>query len=134
MRKENWLECLNEYLNTVYDKPFEWGSHDCCIFCNECVKAMTGKDFMTEFSSYNNETSAKKALNGKTLYMTIRKKFGKPISTAMTQRGDLVYNKFDTGPGLGICIGKEALFVGFEGREGLVTVPVLECSKGFKVE
>jgi len=133
MRKENWLECLNKYLGGVFDKPFEWGVHDCCIFCNECVKAMTGEDFMTEFVDYSNETTAKKALNGTTLYMTIKKKFGKPVPTAMARRGDLMYKKFDTGPALGICVGRDALFVGYEGKDGLVTVPTLDCEKAFRV-
>lgn len=134
MRHEDWLERLNAYFDEVYDKPFKWGKYDCCLFAASCVEVMTGFDYMKdERGTYKTEKGAKKALKGKTLFANLRAKLGKPIPLAMAQRGDVIYHVFDTGPAVGICIGQETFFVGREVKEGLVTIPTLECSKAFKI-
>lgn len=134
MRKENWWDRLSAYLDKVRDKPFKWGEHDCCLFSSNCVEAMTGVDYMSEYrGGYDSQETAWEVLKGKTLYMTIKKKLGKPVPLAMAQRGDVVYHVFHNGPAVGISIGQDALFVGQEEKKGLVTHPVLKCSKAFKI-
>lgn len=133
-RKENWFESLTAYIDSVMDKEFIWGEHDCCLFSAACVEAMTGHDYMAEErDTYDSQETAQEALKGRTLYMATKKKLGKPNPLATAQRGDVIYHVFPTGPALGICIGADALFVGREIKEGLVSVPVMDCSKSFRI-
>jgi len=131
MRKENWLECLNEYLDSVYDKPFEWGSHDCCHFAAGAVHAMTGNETMLGIK-YKTKTGAVRLIKKIPLDKRLEKIFGKSIALAAAKRGDMIYRTFDGWPSVGVCIGENALFVGQEGaREGLVSMPTLKCVKAF---
>jgi hypothetical protein len=47
---------LNEYLASVRDKPFEWGTHDCAHFTLGAVEAQTG--VWHEPPKYSNARSA----------------------------------------------------------------------------
>ena len=131
--KDNWPRLMNEAIESVRDKPFEWGEHDCCLFASSVVEAMTGEDPMPEFrGKYTDQESAiktLKTLGSGNLYQTMRKKFGNP---RRPRRGDVVYHN-DPVPSLGICIGENSVFVGQEGtKEGLVMLPS-EGMRGFRV-
>jgi hypothetical protein len=135
MIKDNWPRLMNQAIESVLDKPFEWGKHDCCLFAAGVVEAMTGEDPMAEFrGKYHDQESALKALKkigSGSLYHTMRAKFGNP---RRPRRGDVVYHTFDTGPTLGICVGANSVFVGEEGNhEGLVILPTAEMKRGFWV-
>lgn len=132
--RENWPRLMNEAIEGVRDRPFEWGKHDCCLFAASVVEAMTGNDPMAEFrGKYNDQESALKALKeigSGNLYQTMRRKFGNP---RRPRRGDVVYYNQPI-PTLGICIGESCVFVGQEGdHEGLVTLPTAEMKRGFHV-
>ena len=106
MRKENWLECLNKYLDSVYDKPFEWGSHDCCHFSAACVEAMTGENPMK--FKYKTKTGALRLIKKIPLDKRLEKIFGKPIALAAAKRGDVMFQTFNGAGGVGICIGEDS--------------------------
>lgn len=129
MRKENWLECLNSYLDSVYDKPFKWGSHDCCHFAAACVETITDQNPMK--FKYKTKTGALRLIKKIPLDKRLEKIFGKPMAVASAKRGDIMYHIFDDWPCVGVCIGQDALFVGEDGSEGLITVATLECEKAF---
>lgn len=129
MRKENWLECLHEYLDSVYDKPFKWGTHDCCYFSASCVEAMTGKNPMK--FKYKTKTGALRLIKKIPLDKRLEKIFGKPIALAAAKRGDIMLQIFDGFDGVGVCIGENSLFVGETDREGLIPVPTLSCKKAY---
>jgi hypothetical protein len=49
-------EALIDFLASVIDKPFQWGSMDCCRFANDAVKAQRGYGvvddlFLRDYSS-----------------------------------------------------------------------------------
>ena len=129
MRKENWLECLNKYLDSVYNKPFEWGAHDCCHFSASCVEAMTGKNPMK--FKYKTKAGALRLIKKTPLDKRLEKIFGKHIAVAAAKRGDIMYYIFDDWPCVGVCIGQGSLFVGRAVGEGLILIPTLECEKAF---
>ena len=45
-----------------YDRPFEYGTFDCCQFVSACVNEMKGKNPMSIFD-YENEAEAYKIIN-----------------------------------------------------------------------
>lgn len=48
MRQNNWAYALGEYINSVHQTPFAYGSHDCGILAAGVVKAMTGVDALPD--------------------------------------------------------------------------------------
>jgi hypothetical protein len=43
--KSSGADSLNSYLESVRDKPFEWGVHDCVLFAKGAAEAQTGAEF-----------------------------------------------------------------------------------------
>jgi len=133
MRYENWLEALNKYIGEVYDKPFKWGVHDCCHFAGRCVEVMTGDNPMKGIK-YKSKLGANKLMKAIPLDERLTELFGSSVPVAFAKRGDLVYTEFGGCPCVGVSVGKDALFVGFDGHEGLITVSVADCDKAFRIE
>lgn len=132
-RKENWPQLLNEYLNEIRDREFEWGVFDCCIMCAGAVKAITGEDLMSEFrGKYSSEESSDDVLaeiGEGDLHKTLVAKLGESVDGAHGKRGDVAYHE-PTGI-CGIVYGRNALFIG---DEGFVILPmILRGIKAFKV-
>lgn len=128
-------QSLNAYVESVRDRPFEWGSWDCCRFAAGAVEAMTGENPMAEFlGAYSDKSSAQAALReigAGTLYHTLLKKFGRPRHPSRAQRGDIAYAVHD-GPTLGVCLGQDCAFVGQQGQlEGLIMIPTLKTRRIF---
>src|SRR5690242_8272988 len=59
-RYQDWPERLAAFVATMRDRPFAWGSWDCCLFVAAAIKEMTGVDFGEPFraTGYNDEASA----------------------------------------------------------------------------
>ena len=137
-RKKNWPGRLVKAIETVQDQPFLWGRHDCCCFASFCVEAMTGqnpmKDFKGKYKDEKEALEALKVIGSGTLLETLKGIFGRPVSPHYAQRGDVVYTVFETGPSVGICLGKDSFFVGEDpNKEGLVSFPTREMAKVFKI-
>lgn len=128
--KRGWSHRLNVVIESNLKRPFEYGTWDCCLFVAECVEAMTGENPMPEFrNKYNDKEGALRlvrAHSAKSLYGIMRSKFGNPREGG--RRGDIVYTVTEDGPTLGICIGREAVFL-HEG--GITTVAMADFSKVF---
>lgn len=126
---------LLKYIESVKNKPLEWGTHDCCMFANNCMIALHGKSFMDEFvGKYSDAEGAKAALKkygSRTLYHTLVKKFGPAKHVANAKRGDIIF-KIDKkhGPALGICWGLHSYFVS---DDGLVAIKTAECVRSWAV-
>lgn len=118
-------ECLNKYLDSVVDKPFEWGVHDCFTFTNGAWQAMyehgwaddwIGK-YMTGGQPMRRDQLRKtfkfsdlnQALNSR-LKPYERPVFGSLVTTKKCQR-------WMTGYAMGISLGSRCVFLG---REGLI--------------
>ncbi|HEY2467976.1 MAG TPA: hypothetical protein VGI45_09040 [Terracidiphilus sp.] len=46
MREQNWTYNLGDFINSIHNAPFEYGTHDCGILAAGCIKALTGVDAM----------------------------------------------------------------------------------------
>jgi hypothetical protein len=133
-RFQDWEDRLSTYLDRVRDDEFYWGKHDCVLFANAAVKAITGEDFVSQYqdayASPREAAELLRELKFGTLHKAVTKTLGNPEHVAQATTGDVVeYRK-----ALGICVGRWSYFVGEQnGKEGLVFHPTLQCSHAWKI-
>lgn len=111
------------------DKPFQWGTNDCCTLAHEAVYAKSGRDALRGFRGYRTKAGAAKKLREKgkgTLLDTIIDILGKSIPVASARPGDIVM--LDAWR-LGICCGRMTAFIG---DEGILYVRTLDCERAFR--
>lgn len=91
MKHPDWQKRLVTVIKAAEKRPFSWGQHDCCLFAADCVEAMCGEDFATEFrGNYNSETGAKKALlRGGGSLERVLARFLDEVNPSLIQRGDV---------------------------------------------
>ena len=95
-KKTDWQPIFFSFIEEHYAKPFAWGSWDCCIFSDACIKAICGQPLIPKELKWKDEPTAMKAIKdyGGTLRKSIDKaakaKKLKKIKTAFLQAGDLV--------------------------------------------
>jgi hypothetical protein len=137
----DWEERLSAYVASVYDRPLVYGEHDCILYCASAAAAMTGEDVAAEYrGKYHDKAGAAailRTLGAGTLLRTIDATVPRR-SPALARRGDWVWHH----GAVGLCMGREALFVGEERladsagvlmREGLITVSRALWSKAWAV-
>jgi hypothetical protein len=130
MRVPDWAEALDRLIDERAGKPFAWGSHDCALWAADAVLAQTGQDFGAPFrGKYRSVAGSLRALKehgAGDLVSTITAALGEPVPVAWAGRGDIVM----LDGGAGVCIGRDALFVGDNGLEARRT---LSCELAWKV-
>ena len=134
MKKNDWSERLNTYIEDVRDLRFQWGANDCLTFANTAHEAMTGHQFAPDWrGQYKTAHTAKK------WYKALLKQQGfenivEAIDARLTRldvsippRGSIVGRSEGSGSvteiALGVCIGETVAFIS---REGVVSFPVNE--------
>ena len=144
-----WTRRLDALLAAHADRPFAWGSHDCCTFAADVVHTLTGHDFMADLrGTYTGRRHAARLLaeltatanpgGGKAgngmppLLAFAYARLGSPMVPGHAQRGDVVlYAQPATGrPALGVCVG--AFLVG-PGPTGLSRAPMALATHAWKV-
>jgi len=141
-RHGNWRTNLNALITARQETPFEWGQNDCCLWAADAILAQTGEDPAEKYrGTYSSELGAFRAMkrNDKVdnTDRLAQKLIGEPIHPALAQVGDIVL--FQSA--LGVCYGRNALFVGqeqligdaIEGHEGLLLIPMQKMSKAYRV-
>jgi hypothetical protein len=133
LRRPDWEPRLNAWLQRCADRPHRWGSHDCLMFGAGACRAVTGHDpGRGHRGKYRSAASANRYLRGLG-YLTpeaLADALWTRIAPAMAQRGDWVLHQ----DSIGVCIGRDAMFVGEEGsRRGLVRIPLLDCDAAWRV-
>jgi hypothetical protein len=104
-RVEDWVQRLEQVLKETRDKPFNWGTFNCCIFTANCVEAQTGVDFMkdirTQIKDKKTVTTYLKKHAGGSLIRFVEHIITtldlKEINSAYVQRGDVVITKNISG-------------------------------------
>ena len=111
------------------DKPFAWGTNDCCTMLAAAVKAKTDRDILRGFRGYRTKLGAARKLREKgdgTLLKTLIDALGDPIPVASARPGDIVMqDSWRTG----ICQGRYTVMIGDEGIE---LVRTLDCARAFR--
>ena len=101
-KKADWQSLFFAYIEEVYNKPFEWGKWDCCMFSDACIKTMTGKALIPKDLKWKDEPSAMKAIKdyggtlGKAIDKAAKAQKLKRIKPGFLQSGDLVIWKEET--------------------------------------
>jgi len=132
MRRLDWPAALNAAIEAARNKPFAWGTHDCCMFAAHAVQEMTGADFAEPFRGrYSDATGALRVLTeagGPDLIAS--RALGRPIPIGFAQRGDVIMVDIEGRKALAICLGAHAAG---PGPDGLVFVPVTQWLKAWRV-
>lgn len=127
----DWEARLAAYLDSVRDKPYGFGAHDCILHAANGVKAVSGQDYARGFRrKYRSLASGLRLIreNGfADIPALVTSKLGEPIPPALARRGDVVMNEGSTG----ISMGDFAFFVGLPG--GLVRIPRKDWSAAWRV-
>ena len=95
----DWEIAFDSFIEKNKNKPFEWGTWDCCLFSNALIKNITGEDLIPKTLKWKDEKSAIKSIKkyGGTLLKSIERackaKKIKEIPNAYMTKGDLVVYK-----------------------------------------
>lgn len=105
MRPQDWDKQLYNYVRASQDRPFVWGSWDCCTFVLQWVTLMTGVDHSPKFPAYTTEAEALAVVESMGGWeQMVAEKVGAAVYSnfKMAKRGDVVLAI--NPPGLGIII------------------------------
>ena len=137
MRLDDWDTRL-EAVIAAADKPFAWGSHDCCTFAASCVDAVTGQSLWIKgLASYRTAAGAKKALKKagfEDLGAALDSVLGARKAITMARRGDIVLiaGTSGSGPGCAVVDLSGEWAVGLS-PEGVVRVRLAEAVAAWSV-
>ena len=134
-RKADWIDRLVAYLESVNRTPFEWGKHDCFLFCMGAVDAMRGnkklyKHFAGRCFSENDVAKLCKEEGYKSAIDFMTKNFPPRESKFQIQRGDIVAFDGDQGLTFGIWQGQRIYAAG---PDGLMTLDGSLVRAGYAV-
>lgn len=135
-KKDDWQQALFQFIEENKDKPFGWGSWDCCIFTDHCIKAMTGKNLIPKELKWKDEKTAKKAIKeyGGTLSRSLDKaaKAGglKKIQPNYLQAGDLVIWKEESE----MCGMYNGVAILCPSEDGIEVKPTELAMRGWRID
>ena len=112
-KKVDWEIHFNKFVDEKKNKPFRWGSWDCCKFSNGIIKAMTGESLIPKSLSWKNKETAMKSI----------KEYGGTLNASIT-KGDLIVFKEESQL-VGICDGYAILG---PADDGISVKPLSECN------
>ena len=115
MRVDNWPGHFSQVIEDYKHTEFVWGTSDCVCFAADCIKAITGFDFLKDYrGAYSDEESATRLIaqfgtieEAVVLHLEPLKPTPCDIRSAM--RGDLVFLEINGKLSCGIWIGRCAL-------------------------
>ena len=109
MRYQDWPLRLEQAIAAHQGRRFRYGRMDCVRFAAECVKAMTGEDYIKPWRGrYESKTEAEALLrDAGGLQEAATSMLGPEIPVNLAKRGDVLLFDFDGGS-LGICMGAKA--------------------------
>lgn len=125
----DWVEKTNLYLESIRTKPFEWGEHDCIRFADQIIYCKTNKKIFEDwYGSYTTDFGCLYHYR-KTLNETGFKDFEEALNSRLRRGEGMMPNRYSiigrksyngaTGLILGVNLGKQHAFIGFDGLEFL---------------
>lgn len=131
----DWAYRFGEYVGSVADKPFRYGSHDCLTFTNGAVRVLRGSGYADDIVGYGalmrNETDLIKRYRFASLPDFIDSRLIR--REGWPARGSLVAFELPECPyfGLGIAWGDVAITVG---EVGIEWTPMAAVAMAWEVE
>lgn len=142
-RTQHWATReLNVFLRARARTPFAWGTHDCCIFPADAIKAFTGVDIAADFrGKYTDEASAMALIKSVTGGSTVAdaaawcaQKHGlvEHAYPRMAKRGDMVV--MQNGPTLvGGIVHLNGRHLVTVGPDGIVRLPITAVKRSWAI-
>ena len=137
-RLPDWEDRLTAVLAKSFERRFEYGAFDCCLFACECIEATTGEDLSLGLrGSYADTVSAALAIRRagagdvEMLAASMAVRHGLPeIAPAVARQGDIVLSGWDGVMALGVCVGEDALLAT---QPGLTAIPMHEWLRAWRI-
>ena len=143
MRRSDWPERLAAVIDSARETPFQWGTHDCCLFVCNCIAAIFEIDPAENFRGrYDTRTGAYKRMSefvgggagaGDLVEATAKRicrHYGASVVPPATAgRGDVVLLNDAHGDMLGI-VWSGAIYVVAE--DGLTTRPLSAIERAWR--
>ncbi|WP_435007978.1 DUF6950 family protein [Tundrisphaera lichenicola] len=130
MRPEGWEGLLAAHIVEGRSCEFEWGAHDCVLWCANWVRKLTGNDLAADWrGTYGTEEEANSVLNslGFASPADLADEHLDAIPVLRAKRGDIVQHPAGM---LGICDGARAYFLTLE---GVTRLEFTKCLRAWKV-
>jgi hypothetical protein len=124
-------DLLYPYIDACRDKPFAWGSWDCCQFVGEWILTLTGSDLRAKFPAYDTEEQALAILTEHGGLPGLLSSLPQ-IHKSRACEGDLVLSNGATGAELGICLGIQSAFL--LRPKGLAFLPTFDAVMAWRIE
>lgn len=131
-RLPDWQSALERFLDDNQNRPFRYGSWDCCHFTCEAVRIITGTDIISDFrNQYRSRKEALRMIQAVTGSISVQR-IAEHVTAAhcmpevpilKAQRGDvaLIRRARDFSLGLVALNGREIMTTS---RRGLVRIPL----------
>lgn len=131
-RFPDWQIRFQAFVLDKQSEPFSWGRNDCCIFAADCVAALTGCDFASEYRGiYRTEKTAYKLLKEfGGIQGLAENALGASMSRHRATVGDVVLVMMNGREALGICNG--ATIIG-PGANGIAVMDMAGSIMAWKV-
>jgi hypothetical protein len=129
-RLHDWPEALANYIESRRNEPFQYGVNDCCQFAAGAVTAITGENPAIRWQ-YRNEVGAMRLIiEAGGIGALVTQAVGEAVHPSQAGRGDVVLAEFSEGPTLGVCIGRECVFVS---SRGMLFMPRTVATAAWKI-
>ncbi len=131
MRIEGWEKLLAQHIEEARKTAFQWGTHDCVMWCASWIKKCTGNDFAKGIvGTYDTEEGANEYLraNGYETVESVADKHLFSVPMALAGRGDILLRPDYL---LGICTGVNGDFIT---QKGVTEYRTLKCLKAWRVD
>ena len=136
-RLSDWEQRLHDLVAANFDRPHEFGRHDCLLWPAAAVKALTGRDHgRGHRGKYNSLATAYRHLQqmGFDGPEALLDSLFDEVPIGFAQRGDLALCDFPDGAVPGLVMGDFALIVATDGlNDGLGRVPRSAWLKAWKI-
>lgn len=117
MRKTNWPQLLQDFIESRRDEPFVFGSNDCFKFALDWFELVTGNQVKCpSYSDHKSMVEVQKEIGG--IVSFADNHFGERIGPIYAQTGDIVSVNKDSRQGLGVVVGSG--YMAGPGKENIV--------------
>lgn len=130
MRPEGWESLLYHHILEARGKTFDWGTHDCVLWCADWIHKIRDVDLAAKWrGTYSTEEEAQAVLGSLGFSGTseLASHYLEEVPVSKARRGDIMLHPSGT---LGICDGTFAFFVT---TEGVLRLEFLKCLRAWRV-
>jgi hypothetical protein len=129
---DEWWAALDGYVQSRQDKPFGWGTQDCCTFAADWVTLATGTDPMVDLRGLDSALAAHRKLDELGgMLAAVDARMGDHIPGLMAQAGDVAMVTLESGAkAMALCLGA---WLCIPADSGLMTLPITSAEAAWRV-